>query len=166
MKSLHRILPALCAATLCLFLPAAAACSTSGNASSERSVPRIDMPADRPPFPAPDGVPYPLPHDGDPDLLLPDGIPAPRPRPVTPSRPSTSGDAENIPSPYYRHRRGRRSDSYRRDSEDCRDKDDCSSCPKRSDDSEKEDSTAEDSSARLRPTPREKRQLPPSRELP
>ncbi len=116
MKKLHRILTALCAATICFSLPILVSCSTPGTTKSRGSEPtRREMPTESSEdshgrFP------------GEPRPLLPEfpefpghtegpeeGKPV-HPRPVTPARPAKPNNGEEMPSPRRPH--GRRPDSY------------------------------------------------------
>lgn len=116
MKKIHRILTALCAATICFSLPIMASCSTPGSTKPSSGEPtRREMPTESSEdshgrFP---GEPLPLlpefpefpGHTEGPE----EGKPV-HPRPVTPARPANPNNGEEMPSPRRPH--GRRPDSY------------------------------------------------------
>lgn len=114
MKKLHRILTALCAATICFSLPIMASCSTPGTTKSRNGEPtRREAPTES----SEDS------HGRFPDAprpLLPEFPELPgqtegpeeplHPRPVRPARPAKPNNSEEMPSPRRPH--GRRPDSY------------------------------------------------------
>lgn len=118
MKKIHRILTALCAATICFSLPIMASCSTPGSTKPSSGEPtRREMPTESSEdshgrFP---GEPLPLlpefpefpGHTEGPE----EGKPV-HPRPVTPARPANPNNGEEMPSPRRPH--GRRPDSINR----------------------------------------------------
>lgn len=97
MKSLHRILPALCAADAL----SVSSCGRGLFDVGKRLVRAFGSPhryaRGKAALSRTRRRALPLPHDGEPDLLLPDGIPAPRPRPVTPSPPFHFGGRGKYP---------------------------------------------------------------------
>lgn len=153
MKSLHRILSALCATTLCLFLPMTTACSMFGekdsssdsssntstssdsSSSADSSIEaRHGHPGDFSdyfPDSMPDAVPYPIFPDQEREREGMDHaeMPAPPtvrpPRPVRPAHPGSPNGTDKMPAPRRPHKDGH-PDSYQKDS-GAGDKGSCSS---------------------------------------